>query len=72
MAYSQMPHPIDRAELQRLRTQGAQLVEVLPADEYEEQHLPGAISMPLRRIDQEAKSQLDPSRPVIVYCWDSA
>ena len=67
-----MPLPIDRTELQRLRTQGAQLVEVLPREEYDEQHLPGAIHIPLRGIDTDARQQLDPSRPIIVYCWDSA
>jgi rhodanese-related sulfurtransferase len=52
--------------------QGAQLVDVLPAREYGEDHLPGAINLPLRRIEAEANRVLDPSRPVIVYCWDSA
>ncbi|MDP9341292.1 MAG: rhodanese-like domain-containing protein [Actinomycetota bacterium] len=66
-----MPRTIDRHELQRLVDGGAQLVEVLPREEYEEQHLPGAVSVPLRRIEQ-AREVLDPSRPVIVYCWDSA
>jgi len=51
---------------------GAQLVEVLPAEEYAEEHLPGAISLPLRRVDAEATSVLDKNRPVIVYCWDVA
>ena len=51
---------------------GAQLVEVLPADEYEDDHLPGAISMPLRRLEADAANLLDRNRPVIVYCWDSA
>jgi rhodanese-related sulfurtransferase len=52
--------------------QGAQVVDVLPAREYGEDHLPGAINLPLRRIEAEATRVLDPSRPVIVYCWDSA
>jgi rhodanese-related sulfurtransferase len=52
--------------------EGAQLVEVLPANEYQEDHLPGAINLPLRRLEAEARELLDPSRPVIVYCWDSA
>jgi rhodanese-related sulfurtransferase len=52
--------------------QGAQVVDVLPAREYAEDHLPGAINLPLRRIEAEAHRVLDPSRPVIVYCWDSA
>ena len=49
---------------------GAQLVEVLPKEEYEEWHLPGAISIPLRKVDTDARDRLDPERPVIVYCWD--
>jgi rhodanese-related sulfurtransferase len=66
-----MPEAVDRHELQRLvREEGAQLVEVLPKEEYEEEHLPGAISLPLRRLDREARDVLDPDRPVIVYCWD--
>ena len=65
-----MPRNVDRDELQRLLESGAQLVEVLPTEEYEEEHLPGAISIPLRRIDAEASQKLDPNRPVVVYCWD--
>jgi phage shock protein E len=45
---------------------------VLPAREYGEEHLPGAINLPLRRIEMQASQVLDPSRPVIVYCADSA
>jgi rhodanese-related sulfurtransferase len=48
------------------------LVDVLPREEYEEQHLPGAMHMPLRRIETEARDRLDRRRGVIVYCWDSA
>jgi rhodanese-related sulfurtransferase len=49
---------------------GAQLVEVLPRREYDEEHLPGAISIPLRELGRTTTSQLDKSRPVIVYCYD--
>jgi rhodanese-related sulfurtransferase len=62
---------IDRATVQEMARQGAQLVEVLPAKEYAEDHLPGAVSHPLRQLDKEA-GQIDRQRPVIVYCWDSA
>jgi rhodanese-related sulfurtransferase len=66
-----MPEAVDRHELQRLvHEEGAQLVEVLPKEEYDEEHLPGALSLPLRRLDREALDVLDPGRPVIVYCWD--
>ncbi len=67
-----MPKEIDRKGLRRMVEAGAQLVEVLPAEEYAEEHLPGAISLPLRRIDSEASSMLDKNRAVIVYCWDIA
>ncbi len=67
-----MPKDIERGDVQRLVAEGAQLVEVLPPSEYAEDHLPGAISLPLRKLDQEANKALDPSRPVVVYCWDSA
>ena len=66
-----MPAPIDRDELQRLRREeGAQLVEVLPADEFEDEHLPGAINIPLKTLDRQSTGSLDPQRPVIVYCYD--
>jgi len=68
-----MPGEVHRPnEVQALVEAGAQLVEVLPREEYEEMHLPGAIGIPLRRIDAEAPTTLDPARPVVVYCWDGA
>jgi len=66
-----MPAEVDRNQVQKLVEGGAQLVEVLPADEYED-HLPGAIGLPLRRLETEAVHVLDRTRPVIVYCWDAA
>jgi rhodanese-related sulfurtransferase len=66
-----MPTPIDREEQQRLmREEGAQLVEVLPSDEYEDEHLPNAINIPLKTLDGESTRELDRLRPVIAYCYD--
>ena len=67
-----MARDIDRGRVLRLMEQGAQIVEVLPAREYGEDHLPGAINLPLRKIEADATRVLDPSRPVVVYCADSA
>ena len=61
---------IDYQGLRRLLDEGAQLVEVLPAEEYEEEHLPGAINIPLKQLDANSTAKLDKSRPAIVYCWD--
>jgi rhodanese-related sulfurtransferase len=65
-----MPTAIDRNDVQRLLAAGAQLVEVLPVAEFEEEHLPGAINIPLKELDRETTRQLDRERPVIVYCYD--
>jgi rhodanese-related sulfurtransferase len=67
-----MPTVIDRDELQRLlREEGAQLVEVLPEAEFEDEHLPHAINIPLKQLDSERAARLDRALPVIVYCYDS-
>ena len=65
-----MPTDIFRDDVRRLVADGAQLVEVLPEQEYAEEHLPGAINIPLERLDRQAAAQLQPDRPVIVYCFD--
>jgi len=67
-----MAQGVDRDRVRRLMEQGAQIVDVLPAREYGEDHLPGAINLPLRKIETDAARVLDPSRPVVVYCADSA
>ncbi|MEV4171047.1 rhodanese-like domain-containing protein [Nonomuraea sp. NPDC049709] len=65
-----MTHIIDREAVQDLlATRDAQLVEVLPEREYAWAHLPQAINLPLRGLDQSAGT-LDRERPVIVYCHD--
>ena len=61
---------IDLDGLRELVAGGAQLVEVLPRGEYVEEHLPGAINIPLKELDAATTRQLDHSRPIIVYCWD--
>jgi rhodanese-related sulfurtransferase len=63
---------IDRERVRRLMEQGAQIVDVLPAEEYRQDHLPGAINLPLRQIEAEADRALDRARPIVVYCADSA
>ncbi|HXH84287.1 MAG TPA: rhodanese-like domain-containing protein [Candidatus Tectomicrobia bacterium] len=59
---------IGRHEVQRLMDQGAQLVDVLPRGDYDEEHIAGAISVPLGRLAEDAERLR--GRPVIVYCHD--
>ena len=66
-----MPTEITASRLQQMLTsQNVQLIEVLPPREYEEEHLPGALNIPLKSFTPETLSQLDRNRPVVVYCWD--
>jgi rhodanese-related sulfurtransferase len=61
---------IDLAQLQKLLGGDGQLVEVLPPAEYSDEHLLGAINLPLKQLDATTAARLDPAHPVIVYCWD--
>ena len=65
------PTSIHRAELRRLLSKGAELAEVLPKDEYDEEHLPDARHLPLKSLTRAAVADLDPQRPIVVYCWDA-
>jgi rhodanese-related sulfurtransferase len=65
-----MPEEVGLEEMRRLVDDGAQVVEVLPAREYVEEHLSGAINIPLKTLDETAAARLDRARPVVVYCWD--
>lgn len=56
--------------LRELLDAGAQLVEVLPEAEYAEEHLPGAVNIPLKTLYADSTAQLDKTRAVVVYCSD--
>ena len=63
-----MPTSIARQEVQRLmREESAQLVEVLPSQEYRDEHIRGAINLPLKRLNRDTAGRLDEARPLIVY-----
>ena len=65
-----MPENVNRVELQTLVHNGAQLIEVLGPKQYEEAHIPGAINIPLWKLDRATTAELNKTRPVIVYCND--
>lgn len=66
-----MPARIEFEEFHRLRDEGAQIVEVLPKDEYDWAHIPGALNLPLKELDgATAAATLDRERQLVVYCHD--
>jgi rhodanese-related sulfurtransferase len=65
-----MPREIGLDETRLLIDRGAQVVEVLPRKEFEEEHLPGAVNIPLKALTRDTTRALDEDRPIVVYCWD--
>jgi len=61
---------IGREDVQRLARESAQIIEVLPREEYEQEHLPRAINIPLKELDAMRASVLPKDRAVVVYCHD--
>jgi rhodanese-related sulfurtransferase len=59
---------VERA--QRLLRRRTQLVDVLPSSVYAEEHLPGAINVPLETLDETKVEQLERERAVLIYCFD--
>ncbi|HVF07917.1 MAG TPA: hypothetical protein VNC60_04995, partial [Actinomycetota bacterium] len=57
-----VPVEVSLARVHELVATGAQLVEVLPAKEYDEEHLPGAVSLPLQELTRERVAALDAAR----------
>ncbi|MDP8956435.1 MAG: rhodanese-like domain-containing protein [Actinomycetota bacterium] len=65
-----MPKDIGIDGIRPLLDADAQVVKVLPPAEFEEEHLPAALNIPLKQMTADATASLDKHRPVIVYCWD--
>ena len=65
-----MVKQVGHREVLDLLERGAGLMDVLPRAEYEEFHIQGARSLPLKELD-ERSSSLAKSAPVIVYCADA-
>ena len=58
---------VSREEAQALLADGAQLVDVRVAHEWDAGHIPGATHLPLEEL-AERTNELDPGRPVVLYC----
>jgi phage shock protein E len=65
-----MPRIIDRDGVQRLMRDGAQIVDVLPEEDFAEEHLTGAINIPLKELNAATAARLPKDRPIVVYCHD--
>lgn len=60
--------------LKKLQTQDVTFVDARPADEFEEGHIPGAVSIPFQSLMEHfptAGSLIDSGRELVVYCKNS-
>ena len=58
---------VSREEAKALLEDGAQLVDVRVAHEWDAGHIPGATHLPLEEL-AERSGELDRERPVVLYC----
>lgn len=60
--------PIPRAELlQRVKDGLVTVIDVRPAEEYAAGHVPGAVNVPLKELEQYLQ-RLDASQEIVAYC----
>ncbi|MDQ6613873.1 MAG: rhodanese-like domain-containing protein [Actinomycetota bacterium] len=62
---------VTRSRVRQLVDEGAQLVEVLERAQYRLAHLPGAVHIPAWELTRQRADELDRTRPVVVYCFDT-
>ena len=61
-------HPVGREELlKKISEDHVLIVDVRPAEEYKEEHLPGAISMPLQELEKRLR-ELPQDKLIVAYC----
>ncbi len=64
------PKMIELEEVQRLMREGAQVLDVMSRSEYEDSHLPGAVHISLKELDERTAARLDRNRAVVTSCYD--
>jgi rhodanese-related sulfurtransferase len=58
---------VSREELEKLRAEGAQLVDVRAEHEWEMGRIAGAAHLPLAELSERV-GEIDKGRPVVLYC----
>jgi rhodanese-related sulfurtransferase/CBS domain-containing protein len=61
---------VDAPEAHKLIANGIRVLDVLPSSIYEQEHLPGAASLPLETFRPDQVESWDRSAPLLVYCFD--
>jgi len=62
---------ISREDVQRMTAAGAVLIDTLPEREYAEEHIVGAVNIPLKKLGRQTTARLGKDDVLIVYCYDT-
>jgi rhodanese-related sulfurtransferase len=62
---------ITRDDVQRMTAEGAVLIDTLPEREYAEEHIAGAVNIPLKKLDRRTMAHLAKDDALVVYCYDT-
>jgi rhodanese-related sulfurtransferase len=65
-----MAERVDAKTAHDLILRGVTVIDVLPATVFEQEHLPGALSVPLESFDPMQLASFDQAEPLLVYCFD--
>ncbi|MDY6774115.1 MAG: rhodanese-like domain-containing protein [Candidatus Nanohaloarchaea archaeon] len=65
-----MVEPLTREDLKEKMDRGEDfyLINVLSSEDFEEEHIPGSINIPLEDIGEEAVERLERDDDIVVYC----
>ena len=68
---AQFPDPVELQQVQELLASGALLIDARHADDYQQSHIEGAVSLPLAELDQRLdafRNDVPADRVLITYC----
>ena len=61
---------VDAREGEQMIADGVRTVDVLPASVFRQEHLPGAVNVPLQTFEPAQVEPFARRDPVLVYCFD--
>jgi rhodanese-related sulfurtransferase len=67
-AFRPQPRYLTLAEARSWQQSGAAFLDLRPAEDYRQAHVPGALSVPLDRLAQRPWSNLSRQQVLVLYC----
>ena len=61
---------VDALDAQQMIGDGVALIDVLPAEVFQQEHLPGAVNIPLATFEPTRLERYDRAAELLVYCFD--